>query len=162
MNKIAIAFVATAALFGFACKKSAGNEALGKIEGFSKSMCECKDKGCADKVNDEYTKWGTEMAKTAKPEDAKSVDAETTKKMTDAATKYTECYTKLAVATPPVEEKKADPATPPAEEKKADPATPPAEEKKEPAAEEKPAAKADEKPAAKADEKKSDEKKGGW
>ena len=151
MKKIAIAFVATAALFGFACKKSGGNEALGKIEGFSKSMCECKDKACADKVNDEYTKWGTEMAKTAKPEDASKADPETTKKMTDAATKYTECFTKLAVATPPVEEKKAEPATPPAEEKK------------EPAAEEK---KADEKPAAKADEKKADEKKddkkGGW
>ena len=158
MKKIAMAFVATAALFGFACKKSSGNEALGKIEGFSKSMCECKDKACADKVNDEYTKWGTEMAKSAKPEDASKVDAETTKKMTEAATKYTECYTKLAVATPPpTEEKKAEPATPPAEEKKAEPA---AEEKKaEPATEEK---KADEKPAAKADEKKADEKKGGW
>jgi hypothetical protein len=100
MKKIVLAFMATAALFAFgACKKkSAGGEALGKIEGFSKSMCECKDKACADKVNDEYTKWGTEMAKNAKPEDAKNADAEMTKKMTEAATKYTECYTKLAMA----------------------------------------------------------------
>jgi hypothetical protein len=100
MNKILIAFMATAALFTLgACKKKGGaSEAIAKVKEFSGKMCECKDKACADKVNEEYTKWGAEMAKNAKPEDAKSVSAEDTKAMTEAATKYSECYTKLAMA----------------------------------------------------------------
>jgi hypothetical protein len=68
-------------------------EALAAFQGFSKKMCACKDKACADKVNEEMAKWGTEMAKkataTSKP------DPEMAKKMADVATKYTECMTKV-------------------------------------------------------------------
>jgi hypothetical protein len=173
MNKIALAFVASAALFSLGgCKKKGGaGEAIAKVEEFSKKMCECKDKACGDKVNEEYTKWGQEMAKTAKPEDAKSVSAEDTKKMTEAATKYSECFTKLAVgdapkpdAPKPDEAKKDEPK--PDEVKKDD--AKPDEAKKDDAKPDE-AKKDDAKPdeakkddgAAKKDEKK-DEKKGGW
>jgi hypothetical protein len=177
MNKILIAFAASAALFSLgACKKKGGaGEAIAKVEEFSKKMCECKDKACGDKVNDEYTKWGQEMAKTAKPEDAKSVSAEDTKKMTEAATKYSECFTKLAmgdVKAPDAkpDEVKADTAKP--DEVKADTAKPdeakPDEAKKDeakPDEAKKDEAKPDEakKDEPKKDEaKKDDAKKGGW
>ena len=69
MNKIMLALLAALSIVSFAgCKKKGGGaaaEAMAKMEGFSKEMCECKDKACVDKVNENMTKWGTEMAKTA-------------------------------------------------------------------------------------------------
>ncbi len=67
---------------------------VARMEGFRKSMCECKDTVCANKVNEEMTKWGTEMAKNAKPGDEK-LDPEFAKKSGVILTKYTECMTKL-------------------------------------------------------------------
>src|SRR5690349_5839282 len=85
------------ALSAGACgKKKAGGDALAKMEGFQKSMCECKDKACADKVNADMSTWGTEMAKGA-DKDAKP-DPEMAKKSADIMTKYTECMTKLMMA----------------------------------------------------------------
>jgi len=98
MNKLTIAFVAAASLLTVAgCKKKGGSDALAKMEGFSKQMCDCKDKACADKVNEEMTKWGTEMAKNAGKGDEKP-DPEMAKKSADIMTKYTECMTKLMMA----------------------------------------------------------------
>jgi hypothetical protein len=70
-----------------------GKEAIAKMEGFQKRMCACKDKKCADKVQDDMTKWGTEMAKNARPDSRPSV--EMVKKSGDIMTKYTECFTKI-------------------------------------------------------------------
>ena len=74
-------------------------ESLAKMEGFQKRMCACKDKKCADKVNDDMTKWGTEMAKNSRPDGRPSQDV--IKKSVDVMTKYTECMTKLMTADPP-------------------------------------------------------------
>src|SRR5438046_2018741 len=82
---------------GGACsKKKPGGDALAKMEGFQKSMCDCKDKACADKVNADMSTWGTEMSKGA-DKDAKP-DPELAKKSADIMTKYTECMTKLMMA----------------------------------------------------------------
>jgi hypothetical protein len=131
MTKLMIGFAI--ALSAAACGggKGKANEALAKTEEFSKKMCECKDKACGDKVNEDFTKWGQEMAKTAGTAKAdEKPDPELTKKLTEAATKYSECFTKLATATPPPTptEDKKEPA--PTEDKK-EPA--PTEDKKEPA-----------------------------
>jgi hypothetical protein len=128
-----------AILFAAACggKAKSGGEALAKTEEFSKRMCECKDKACGDKVNEDYMKWGQEMAKSAGGKTEDKPDPELTKKLTEAATKYGDCYTKLATATPPVEDKK-EPAPAVEDKKEPAPATDdkkPAEDKKEPAAE---------------------------
>jgi hypothetical protein len=97
MNKLMFASFVVVSVFAAGCKKkNAGGDALAKMEGFSKSMCECKDKACADKVNDEMAKWGAEMSKTA-DKDAKP-DPEMAKKSADVMTKYTECMTKLMMA----------------------------------------------------------------
>ena len=72
MHKIMFVFVAAISMFAFTgCKKKGGgaSDAIAKMEGFSKAMCECKDKACADKVQEDMTKWGTEAAKTAKPDE---------------------------------------------------------------------------------------------
>lgn len=65
---------------------------------FSEEMCACKDKACADRTNDEFTKWGTEMAKTATGKTSEKPDPELAKKMTEAVSLYSDCYTKLAMA----------------------------------------------------------------
>jgi hypothetical protein len=112
MNKIMIAFVAVLSIASFGCKKKGGSgDALAKMGGFSKAMCECKDKACADKVQEDMTKWGTEAAKTANKDE--KPDPEMVKKSGEIMTKYTECMTKLMMAGTEAP-KPADPATPPA------------------------------------------------
>lgn len=71
--------------------------AVTKMEGFQIRMCECKVKACADKVNDDMTAWGTEMAK-QQPKGSK-LSPELNKRSTDIMTKYAECMTRLM--TPP-------------------------------------------------------------
>lgn len=104
MKNLSIAFLAAASILTVgACKKKAGGdigEAAAKVTEFKDNMCKCKDKACADKVQEDYNKWGQEMAKKMegkKAEDVK-VDEATTKKMTDAMTAYAECMTKATTA----------------------------------------------------------------
>ncbi len=96
MTKLTISLVATLSLVAVAGCKKKGGDSLAKMEEFSKAMCECKDKACADKVNADMTTWGTEMAKTA-DKDAKP-DPDMAKKSADIMTKYTECMTKVMMA----------------------------------------------------------------
>ena len=87
MTKMTIAFAALMAFGG--CKKK--NDTMGKLESFQQQMCACKDKACADKVNDDMSKWSADMAgKDDKP------DPDMAAKATDVMAKYTECMTKLA------------------------------------------------------------------
>ncbi len=98
MNKLSIAFLGVMALMSSGCKKKGGGDVVAKMEEFQKKMCDCKDKACADKVNEEMTKWGTEMAKNAKPGDTAKPDPDMAKKSADIMTKYTECMTKNMTA----------------------------------------------------------------
>lgn len=70
-------------------------EALSKVEAFQREMCACKDKACADRVNQAFKTWGTEASKSA-PE-AKP-DPAVAKQTTELVIKYTECLTTLEVA----------------------------------------------------------------
>ena len=95
MNKLTISFVAAMSLLAFAgCKKKGGaaGEAVAKMEGFQKSMCDCKDKACAEKVTAEMSKWGEEMAK--KPDKAVVPTEAQTKEMTESTKKMGECMAK--------------------------------------------------------------------
>ena len=111
MNKIIIAVVAAMSLLTVAgCKKKGGGgDAVAKLEGFQKDMCECKDKACADKVNDNMTKWGTEMANTVTADKDAKPDVELAKKETEIMTKYTECMTKAMTAGGPAMGSAAEP-----------------------------------------------------
>jgi hypothetical protein len=134
MNKLTISFVAAMSLLAFAgCKKKGGaaGEAVAKMEGFQKSMCDCKDKACADKVNEDMSKWGTEMAKTAGAAKDEKPDPELAKKSADIMTKYTECMTKLMMAgmDKPAGDKPAGDTAAPAGDKPADDTAAPAGDK---------------------------------
>ena len=71
---------------------------------FKDKMCACKDKKCADDVQDQMNKWSAESAKSAgdKPE---KPDEKTMKEMQDVGTKYGECMAKAMgggdMTTPP-------------------------------------------------------------
>lgn len=99
MKNLTIAFLAAASLFTVsACKKKGGGdagEAMAKMEEFSNDMCKCKDKGCADKVQEGMTKWSTDMAaKAGDKKDPPKTDEATAKKMGEIGQKYAECMTK--------------------------------------------------------------------
>jgi len=73
------------------------DDPISKMEFFEKQMCDCKDKACADKVNEDMTRWGTEMARSASYDDERP-DPDMAKRAADIMTKYTECMTKLMMA----------------------------------------------------------------
>jgi hypothetical protein len=72
--------------------KKGSNEAFEKTSAFADAMCACKDADCAKKVMDDMTKWSTEWAKNAKPDQVP--DAEEQKKFTEVSKKLTDCSTK--------------------------------------------------------------------
>ena len=124
MKKISIAFLAAMSIASFGCKKKGGGDALAKMTEFKDKMCKCADKACTDKVTEEMTKWGQDMAKEAgdKPAAPSEDDA---KKLASITEEMTKCMTKAMMAgapTPPA----PTPAAPPAGgDKPADPAAAP-------------------------------------
>jgi len=78
------------------CSRYGKDPALAKMCTFREHMCECKDKACADRVNEDFTHWMQEMAKNASGESATATTEDVAKAMADAATAYQECYTKLS------------------------------------------------------------------
>ena len=102
MKNLSIAFLAAASLFTVgACKKKGGGdagEAMAKMSEFKDQMCACKDKACADKVTEAYTKWGTDMASKAGANKDMKPDPEMAKKMGEVTQAYTECATKAMMA----------------------------------------------------------------
>lgn len=98
MKNLTIAFLAAASLLTVgACKKKGGGdagEAMAKMEEFSTEMCKCKDKACADKVQEGMTKWSTDMAAKGGAKKDEKPDEASMKKMTEIGQKYAECMTK--------------------------------------------------------------------
>jgi hypothetical protein len=68
---------------------------VAKMEEFTKRMCQCSDKACADRVNEDMTRWGTDMAKNAKWNRDEKPDPDMAKKSAEIMTRYTECMTKM-------------------------------------------------------------------
>ena len=115
MKNLTIAFLAAASLFTVsACKKKGGGgagEAMAKMGEFADDMCKCKDKACADKVQEGMTKWSTDMA--AKGGDKASAEKPSEadmKKMTEVGQKYAECMTKAMTPAEPAGGSGAGPA----------------------------------------------------
>ena len=69
--------------------------AIDTIGYFSKRMCGCKDKACAEGVNNGMTEWGEDLAKKApEMQNTKPTEAEQ-KRVMEVVTKYTDCMTKV-------------------------------------------------------------------
>lgn len=120
MNRIVIALAMFALLGG--CKKDDGSgsgsglgEALAAMSGFADAMCQCRDKACADSVQERMTKWAIDVAANKEWANRKPDEA-TMKKMTEHGEKYASCMTKAMAPAPepspppPAPEKPALPA----------------------------------------------------
>ncbi len=98
MKNLTIAFLAAASLLTVgACKKKGGGgagEAMAKMGEFADDMCKCKDKACADKVQEGMTKWSTDMAAKGGEKSTEKPSEADMKKMTEVGQKYAECMTK--------------------------------------------------------------------
>ncbi len=68
--------------------------AIAKMAGFRDDMCRCRNKACADQVQEAMVRWGTEMSKTARPLDEKP-DPAAAKQSAEIMTVYTDCMAKL-------------------------------------------------------------------
>ena len=91
MHKLTLSFVAALSLATFGCKKN--GDALAKMQGFQKAMCDCKDKACAEKVNVDLATWRLDLAKAAGKDD--KPDPDLANKSAEVMTKYADCATKL-------------------------------------------------------------------
>jgi hypothetical protein len=88
-------FVAIAVLTVAGCPKPHRSLlAMEKMREFRDKMCLCKDKACADKVQDEMIRWSSEMAKSAGERDER-LDDQQMKEMTEVGTQYGECMVKV-------------------------------------------------------------------
>jgi len=83
--------------YDLVCTQGA-NDVIALMGQFKDRMCGCKDKACADKVNDDYTKVMTELAKDT--DYARPTDDEI-KKATDLAQHYADCMAKAMGAGSP-------------------------------------------------------------
>jgi hypothetical protein len=66
--------------------------AMAKMSEMKDKMCACADKACADKVNEDYMKWGQEMAKNVDTSEKPGEDD--AKKMADVMKSYGDCMAK--------------------------------------------------------------------
>lgn len=92
-------------LAGCPSKKDAERQfqvAILKMTEFRTRMCECKDKACADKVQEDMTAWAQQMAKDAPTAKSQQPSEDQIKKMTEAATLYSECMVKAMGANDPI------------------------------------------------------------
>lgn len=66
---------------------------IAQMDAFQKKMCDCKDKKCADKVQADFTEWGTKIGDKPELRDLKPSDDET-KKATEIVQNYMQCMMK--------------------------------------------------------------------
>jgi len=68
---------------------------------FEHSMCGCKDKACAEAVNDELNRWATQLAKEHNSDTEERPNEEQMQRVTKVFSHYGECMTDLM--TPPAQ-----------------------------------------------------------
>jgi hypothetical protein len=73
--------------------RSSAAEAIAMMGKFSDAMCRCVDKACADRVVEDMSRWGTEMAKAASPHNER-ITEEDTRQMAVITEEMTKCMTK--------------------------------------------------------------------
>jgi hypothetical protein len=90
------ALVCAALAAATACKRRSGDgpdEGINAMVRFADLMCGCRDKACADKVQDEMTRWASQQAKQASPSD--KISESEVKTLQEVMTRYSECMTKV-------------------------------------------------------------------
>lgn len=80
--------------------KTESQTVMDKMEAFATRMCGCVDRPCADTVQEDMTRWSTEMANRSSEELQRKASEDEMKRMTEVGQKYAECMTKAMTATP--------------------------------------------------------------
>ena len=96
------AVIAAFAIFRTTCRGDRTDyiaEAIAKLQEFTDQMCQCRDATCAQKVGDELTKWGQEMAK-RHPNPPSNMTEQQTKDINAIAEKLGMCMQKAMTVTP--------------------------------------------------------------
>jgi hypothetical protein len=91
MHKLTLSLAAALSLTTIGCKNK--NDALAKLQGFQKAMCDCKDRSCAEKVNIDLATWRLDLAKAAAKDE--KPDPAMASKSGEVMTKYADCAAKL-------------------------------------------------------------------
>jgi hypothetical protein len=79
--------------------RSQSELAFEAMHGFKEQMCACRDKACADRVQDELVQWSSEMARSADMRPG-SFTEEQMRAMQDLGTGYAECMMAALQTTP--------------------------------------------------------------
>ncbi len=66
---------------------------IAKMRGLTAQMCACKDKACADDVQDELTSWSQTIARNGRDADVRPSDDDM-RQMQEVGTHYAECMMK--------------------------------------------------------------------
>jgi predicted small lipoprotein YifL len=68
-----------------------------KMNGFADEMCACRDKACADVVQEGMTKWSTQMASDAGSRGMRKATEKELEQITNIGQRYGECMTKAGM-----------------------------------------------------------------
>jgi len=79
--------------------KTQSELAFEAMSGFRAQMCACKDKACADRVQEDLVQWSTEMAKSNDMRSGNFTD-EQMRAMQDLGSGYAECMMNAMQTTP--------------------------------------------------------------
>jgi hypothetical protein len=85
--------IATALLASTGCKKKGAGDIVDKMKEFSKKMCDCADKKCADGVEADYRKWIASTTASA-GDKGPTQNKEEAQAMQEASTAYASCLGK--------------------------------------------------------------------
>lgn len=68
---------------------------MAKMNGFADAMCACRDKTCAEGVQEDMTKWSTKMAAEAGDHPSRKATEAELEQMTGIGRRYGECMSKV-------------------------------------------------------------------
>lgn len=93
MNRALVYAIAVVAAAGCKKRRADSGEAVSAMTRFADLMCHCGDKLCADKVQDEMSRWSADMAKRASADN--KVSEADARLMQEVGTRYGTCMTKV-------------------------------------------------------------------
>lgn len=102
---VGILVVVLVALTGCKQRQSSDDvETMDTFRVFVTAMCACRDKACADGVQEGLTKWSVDMAKSSPSRRDEKLDEATMKQMSEIGQQYAECMTKALQPPVPAED----------------------------------------------------------
>jgi len=76
-------------------------DTVAKMSTYKDQMCACKDKACADHVQEDLVRWANDMAKDASSTKPVRMSEDDAKRITDLSMQFSDCFAKLAAPATP-------------------------------------------------------------